>query len=369
MKKVAYIVSGIDKALAFEWICEQLDSTKFTLHFILLHSKKGALEQFLEEKRIPFIRLPYSGKADFFRALYKTYLYLKQYQINTVHAHLLDAGLVGITASWLARVKNRIYTRHYSSYHHVYHKKGRWYDRIINALSTRLVAISEVVRQLLVEWEKTNPEKVSVIPHGFPIKAFASPNLHKVAALKANYNIEGLHPIIGVVSRYTHWKGIQYIIPAFEQILTNYPSAVLVLANAKGEYGSTIKKMLSHLSPMSFREIDFEPDLISLFHSFDFFVHVPIDWHSEAFGQVYIEAMATGIPSIFTSSGIAYEIAEHGENCLVVDYQNTESIYHALLKLIQDPLLSERIAQGAQHSVNTRFALSTMIHSLESLYE
>jgi glycosyltransferase involved in cell wall biosynthesis len=369
LKNICLILSGIETALAFEWISERLDKTKFKLHFILLNSKKGGLEDYLIANNIPFKRINYSTKKDIPIAITNTYKYLKYNKIDVAHCHLLDAGIVGIVASYLARIKSRIYTRHYSSYHHEYHPKGVFYDRIINRLSTKIVAVSKVVKNILVEKEGVNPAKIEVLHHGFPLEKFNDVDSILVKNLKIKYGITESCPIIGVVARHTKWKGIQYIIPAFEKILSHYPNAKLVLANAKGEYHKEIAFLLKEIPPENFVQIDFEKNLFSLFQCFDVFVHTPINNHSEAFGQVYVEAMASGIPSIFTLSGIGNEIIQHNINALVVEYQNSEQIYLALLELIEDKALYASISANGKKTVFKDFNLETMVLKLNALYE
>ena len=369
MKNICLILSGIETALAFEWISEKLDKSKFKLHFILLNTKKGGLEDFLILNRIPFTRIHYKTKKDIPFAILNTYKYLKYNKINLVHCHLLDAGIVGIIGSYLARIKSRIYTRHYSSYHHEYYPKGIFYDRIINKLSTKVVAISKTVQKILIEKEGVKPSKIELIHHGFPLEKFDDIDSNSVNNLKVKYELTEAYPIIGVVARHTKWKGIQYIIPAFEKLLKHYPEAKLVLANAKGEYQNEIAVLLLSIPPENYIEIDFEKDLFSLFQCFDIFVHTPLNHHSEAFGQVYIEAMASGIPSIFTLSGIANEIIKHKKNAIVVDYHNWEQIYLALLELIEDKALYATISANAKNTVSENFDLETMISKLEALYE
>ena len=369
MKNICLILSGIETALAFEWISERLDKSKFKLHFILLNSKKGGLEEFLIANAIPFKRINYSTKKDVPFAIVSTYKYLKCNKIDITHCHLLDAGIVGITASYLAKIKSRIYTRHYSSYHHEYHPKGVFYDRIINKLSTKIVAVSNTVQKILVEKERVNSAKIELIHHGFPLEKFNESDSTRINNLKIKYSLTDSSPIIGVVARHTKWKGIQYIIPAFEKIRILYPKAKLVLTNAKGEYHNEISTLLEPIPPENQIQIDFEKDLFSLFQCFDIFVHTPINNHSEAFGQVYIEAMASGVPSVFTLSGIGNEIIEDKKNALIVDYQNSEQIYLALLELIEDKALYASISANGKETVFKDFNLETMISKLEALYE
>ena len=369
MKKICYIVSGIDTALAFQWIHEHLDKTKFKLHFVLLHTRVGGLEEYLKKEKVPHTRIPYASKEDIPVAIVKTTLYLRKHKISLVHCHLLDAGLVGIPAAKIAGVPSRIYTRHYSTYHHSYYQKGVWYDKTINSLSTKIIAVSEVVKEVLVKKERVKPEKIAVIHHGFPLEKFKELNEGAVSWLRLKYTLQDKYPVIGVIARQTKWKGIQYIIPAFKRILEEYPNAYLVLANATGDYQKKISALLQQLPAHSYAEIAFEEDLFSFYHCFDLFVHTPINYHAEAFGQVYIEAMAAGIPSVFTLSGIAGELVRDQENALVAEYADSDSIYKNLKTLLENADLRKKLGLNAQKSVTKKFELDYMMAKLMKMYE
>lgn len=97
------------------------------------------------------------------------------------------------------------------------------------------------------------------------------------------------------------------------------------------------------------------------------YVHTPIDDHSEAFGQTYVEALAAGIPSVFTLSGIAHEFIEHEKNAMVVNYKNSEEIYLAMKNILANEALKNEIIHHGKNSVQ-RFALNDFIKLLENLY-
>lgn len=368
-QSIIYIISNIDKAVAFEWIVNCLDKNRFQLSFILLNPTDSHLEGFLKEKGVAVERVCYRSKKDIWRAFYQIYRLLKKNKAQLVHTHLFEASLLGLLAARLAGVSKRIHTRHHGSQHHEYFPRAVFYDKLINFLSTAVVAPSSNVKQILVEREGVDPGKVQVIHHGFELAQFSVVKKERVQALQHLYNPDKRRPVIGVISRYIELKGIQYIIPAYKSLLRLYPNALLLLANANGSYQSHIRTLLADLPPQSFREISFEKDLFSLYKLFDVFVNVTIDHHSEAFGQTYVEALASGVPSIFTLSGVASEFIVHRHNALVVPYQNSEAIYEALVTLLEDEdLRSALISQGKQ-DVSSRFALSKMIESLEYLYE
>ena len=115
-------------------------------------------------------------------------------------------------------------------------------------------------------------------------------------------------------------------------------------------------------------EIDFESDIVALYKCFDIFIHVPINEKIEAFGQIYVEALAAGIPSVFTLSGVATEFIRNNENALVVDYKSEDQIYNALKTLLDNPKLCDSIVANGKKGLNKLFTIDRMINKLEVIY-
>jgi glycosyltransferase involved in cell wall biosynthesis len=366
--KVVYIISDIDKALAFEWIASYMDKSRFDLSFILINPGDSVLEQYLIREGFNVDRVTCAGKKDWPLAWWQLYKLIRKRKPEVVHCHLLQANILGLSAAKVAGVPKRIYTRHHSSLHHVYHPKGVFWDKLANRQATHIVAISAAVRNILVEWEKVPEAKITTIPHGFLLDSFKNVPEARVQAIREKYDIVDKGPVVGVIARFTVWKGIQYIIPAFRQLLDSYPRAVLLLFNARGDYAQEIERALADIPKERYRLIPFEQDVPAAIHAMDVYVHVPIDQHSEAFGQTYVEALAAGVPSIFSLSGIASDFIEDGENGLVVPFRDSEAIFAAASRILGDKYLREKLKQNGWNSVEKQFALSTMIRNLEHLY-
>lgn len=368
MKKVTYIISNIDKALAFEWIAEKTKKSVIELSFILIVQKPAILENFLKEHKVPVHTFYYSSKKDLPLVFWKLYRVLKALKPDIVHCHLFYASVIGLTAAWLAGIKNRIYTRHHSDLHHRYFPAGIKWDKWCHARSTKIVAPSNAVKELLVKHEDVCADKVTVIHHGFDLDYFRNVSPKLISEMSGKYNASDQYPVIGVISRFTEWKGVQYIIPAFRKLLDLYPHALLLLFNAKGDYEDEIKKALKSIPEKNYRLIIFENQLSACYPIFDLFVHTPIDTHVEAFGQVYVEALAANIPSVFTLSGIAPDFIKDGKNALVVPFEDSHAIYAAIVKILRNPHLREHLTEEGWESVKERFALQLMIDKLEELY-
>src|SRR5262249_20164222 len=148
---------------------------KFRLIFILLNPGDSAIEQNLS-RDFAVYRILFCGKKDLPKAISKIYRILKNENISVIHTHLFEATLSGMIAARLAGVENRIYTRHHGSYHHEYFPSAIKYDRFINFLSTDIVAISQNVKDILINYEGVSPEKIHLIHHGFDLQAFREAN-------------------------------------------------------------------------------------------------------------------------------------------------------------------------------------------------
>ncbi len=368
MKNITYILSDIEKALAFEWIVQRIDRKKYNLSFILMNKGDSPLENFLKQNNVPVKRITYNGKKDMPKAFTQILFQLKKFKTQCVHCHAFDATVAGLPAAKLAGVKQRIYTRHHSDLHHTYHPSGIKYDRMNNRLATHIIAISPMVKKILMGMEHVPAKKITLMPHGFKLEDFDTVDAASVERLTIKYNPQRRTPVIGVIARHTAWKGIQNTIPAFEKLLLVYPNALLILANASGDYKREIDALLSRLPKESYCEIKFENELFPLYKLFNVFVHVPISPIAEAYGQTYVEALASGIPSVFTLSGIAQDFVVDKHNALVVDFNNSGEIYDALMKLLSDETLRTNLIANGKKDVRDNYHLDKMMKTLDELY-
>jgi glycosyltransferase involved in cell wall biosynthesis len=367
-KNVTYIISDINSALAFEWIAEYLDKERINISFVLLNPGDSILEQYLVKNNVPVTRIICRGKKDWPAALLAIYKKLKRDKPHIVHCHLQQACILGLLAAKVAGIQSRVHTRHHSSLHHVYIPKGVLWDKMINKLSTRIIAISGQVKKILVEWEHVPENKIVYIPHGFLLNIFKYPDPKIVAALKEQYISVNAGPVVGVISRFTEWKGVQYIVPAFAKVRQQYPAALLLLFNAGGDYAAEINALLQTLPHGSYKTIPFEKNIAAAYHLMDVFVHTPVDEYSEAFGQTYIESMAAGVPLVATLSGIGKDILTHKQNAWVAAYKNAGSIAEGILCVLSDKQLKETLINNAGITADL-FSLQNMINSLTALYD
>ncbi len=367
MRHIVYVVSGVEESRSLEWTARYLRDF-YRLTFVILNPGLTRFEKEISDLGIYTLRIPYRRISDLPLACLRILRYFLSERTDVVHCHLQIAQLAGLSAAWLARIPRRIYTRHTSTFHHVYHRKGIFYDRFSNLLASSVVSISQATDYALRILEKVKPSKIRNIAHGFDLSYFSDVTAERVAEVRKRWEIPASRPVVGVVSRFIEWKGIQFIIPAFAEFLKSTPSACLVLANASGPFKAQLMQLLRILPDHSYRLITFESDSGAMYHCFDILVHVPVDARCEAFGQVYIEAMAAGLPSIITPSGIAAQVAVHQKNAWLVGFKSSAAITGALSVLWHQEDIRLLLGKGARET-SFRFSIQSFIADLRRLYD
>jgi glycosyltransferase involved in cell wall biosynthesis len=369
-KKLCWLVSHLDYSKQFDQLGQYLNTSEnYDFSYIFLAEEPPILYNQFKEKGIDVYFVPYQSKKSLPSAIKQIYQIFKKIKPDIIHANLFEATFTGLIAAKLAGVKNRIHTRHHSSESHLFYpKRAIYYDKLINYLSTKIVAVSDVVAEVLIKLDGVSPDKITVIPHGFMLEEMTAKD-EIIPKVVKDYGLTESYPVIGVVSRFVNWKGIQYIIPAFKKLLAEFPNAKLVMANARGNYSDQLRKQISEeLDEKNYVIINIERRIFELFKTFDVFVHVPITREVEAYGQVYIESLVLKVPSIFTLSGIANSFVKDRENALVVPFEDSEAIYNALKIMLADKDLQTKIAKKGFEDVWSRYHINDMYKRLDEIY-
>ena len=366
LRRIVFIASGVDRAQTWEWLIEHLQG-RVELCFILLNEGDSHFER-VARKRWPNVaRVTYRSPKDLPRAFFRVWRLLVKWAPDAVHVHLKMAGLIALPAAAVGGVKERIYTRHHSTYHHEYFPKAVKQDRFISRCATSIVAVSAVVEEVLTDLEGVDPGHIQIIHHGFDLDRAREVSSEAIQRMTEAYNPSGRSPVIGVVSRYERLKGVEYTVEAFRRLLVTHPNALLLLAGAYGPDEDAIRQVVETLPEASYVEVEFEPDVFALYRLFDVFVHVPVDRKIEAYGMIYVEALAAGVPSIVTLSGVATEFIEADRQALVVPYRDAGAIYEALERLLTDEDLRRSLAREGSMAVE-RFGLERFVEAHAQLY-
>lgn len=366
--KILHVFSDVDQSHLIKTFGLAMDRTKYEVGFVFLGRSEPGLHEVFRREGLRSEFLKFESKRDYPAAILKVRKLLKEIRPDVVHTHLVEGSIVGLTAAKLAGIKRRVHTRHHGIESHIYYPHGVYYDRYNNRLSKKIVAISKVVADVLIELENVPRDKVVTIPHGFHLENFTVDPAVTIS-LKEKYGLDGHYPVIGSIARFIHWKGVHNTVLAFKRVLADYPDAKLVLANAVGPYTEEINRLLTENIPeRNYVKFEFEPQIFSLYPAFDVFVHVPVEEKLEAFGLVYIEPLTLKVPSVFTLSGIANDFIKNDENAVVVPYNDPDATADGIIRIVRDSELRSRITDNGHKDVWERFRWERLADDLDHLY-
>jgi len=88
----------------------------------------------------------------------------------------------------------------------------------------------------------------------------------------------------------------------------------------------------------------------------------------EAFGLVYLEAMAQDLPIVGPDSGVGPEILDHGRTALLAPADDPDGLAAAVERLLDDPGLAARLTENARRDLRQRFSLETCLERTLAFY-
>ena len=371
--RICYIISNLTvlpSGNIFELTaCKLNDIYGIKINFLLLSDTNSKLENRLSSLGFKVDSISCKKKTDWPKALFFTILYLIRNRVNIIHCHLFTANIIGLIAGTFCLIPYRLYTRHHAMEHHRRHKKNLIFDYLSNSLSTDILTYSDVVTNILCNLEKVDRRKIHQSYPSIDLKKYANNHELRTNMLR-KYDLKESDIVVGVCSRFDPYKGLKYVIEAFEMASKKHKNIKILFFGASGiEFESLSKYAKINFPINSYKFIGYENNMLAAYSIMDIFIHVPIAYDEEAFGLVYLEAMASAISCIFTISGISGSIIKNNKNALIVGYKSSIDIYRALDKLILNKNFRKKIGIQAQKDVINFFPENEVYKNLSDLYK
>lgn len=183
--------------------------------------------------------------------------------------------------------------------------------------------------------------------------------------------IRSLHEgkrIIFSLGRLVHYKGFKYLVEAARYL----PDDCVVLIGGSGELKDELEKQIasSHLQgKVRLLGRISDEELPDYYMSCDLFCLSSIQ-KTEAFAIVQIEAMSCGKPVVATNikdSGVSW-VNAHGESGLNVEPENAKALAGAIIKILDDRELYDRLSKKARERYNQLFRKDIMIDKCLAIY-
>ena len=209
-----------------------------------------------------------------------------------------------------------------------------------NKAACTLVPTVSLQQQLEFEGYKN----VLVVSRGVDSELFHPSK--RSAELRASWNADDDTPVVMLVSRIAPEKNLHVVIRAFEQMRQINPLAKLVMVG-DGPARAELEKQHPHVI---FAGMQTGEPLAQHYASGDIFLYPSL---TETYGNVTIEAMASGLATVAYDYAAAKQHMRHDVNGILVPFADTDAFVTHAKGLITDMDRVRRLRLAARQTVET----------------
>jgi glycosyltransferase involved in cell wall biosynthesis len=292
--------------------------------------------------------------------LYRLTRHIRRVAPDIVHTFLFGSNVIGTLAAKTAGVPIVITSRRSLGFF----KDGRPHYALFQSLANRftdvVVANSEAVRQDTLRRERLDPAKVRLIANGVDVDRFTNPPL--TPAIRTTLGL-GPGPLVVVVANLIPYKGLDYFVDAWGEVVRSMPAARAVVVGdgpARADLEARATKMGD-----SIRFIGSRDDVATVLAAADLVVQSSL---YEGFPNAMLEAMAAGRPVVATAVGGTAEAVVAERTGVLVPPRDSAALAAAMVRLLGDRDLAERFGRAGQARVSSEFSVSQMVRRYADLY-
>lgn len=270
----------------------------------------------------------------------------KKPALVTVHTPMkADAGSIPLTnwLGWLIKLQAPF----------SYRLEQQLFDK-----ANKLTSVAHSVADELQAYQ-VDPQEVAVLGNGVDTNIF-------FPAQEARTPSE---PYFLTAGRLAPRKGLKDLIRCAELVVKRYPTFRFLIAGGgplENELKREIERRNLAQNVTLLGHIQNREQLVELYRGATAYVHAA---HYEGLPTVLLEAMACGRPVVSTGVSGALDVVQNEQNGLLVPAKAPPQMAAALIRLIEQPNLAERLGSTAYHTIKERYAWQVVSRNYVAQYE
>lgn len=354
--------------------------------WVIVLSKGGKCAKFLGKKDIKVTVLNRNPRIPNIRLAFKLLDLIKQINPDVVHCQAAEANFHGLIAARMAGVPVRIGEEIGFPNHHSYWK---YIFRLVYKNATKVIAISQAVKDRIVELGEVEAEKVEVVYN--PVSLGERRKVRDERGTEREENVRGTpdsyrdsrgqdvgeeinvsdkkeKPFVFVTTcRLVPVKNLDRLIRAFARLCNEFSEKAFELwIVGDGPLRESLENQSKKLG-VSDKVIfwGFQENVFPILEKADAFVLPSL---SEGSSVSLVEAISVGLPSIVTKVGGTQEIIGGSESAFFIDPLDEDLIFKALSDCV-NLAKNQRAVLGQRAIIESkRFSVENYLNQLLNIY-
>jgi glycosyltransferase involved in cell wall biosynthesis len=226
----------------------------------------------------------------------------------------------------------------------------------------RYVIISEEIRQEAAA-NGLDAGRFVKIRNGVDTKRF---NREGPAAALPELGSAPERQVVFFAGRHDTQKRVDVLVRAFAKVVAQVPGARLACAGSgpRVEEYRSLARELGVADRVAF--LGARPDVEALHRAAQVFV---LPSAAEGLPNALLEALAAGTPSVATAIPGTTDVVEHEKEALLVPLDDVDALAAAIVRLLRDRALAERLAQAGLERIRREFDMERVTDQYVALFE
>lgn len=220
----------------------------------------------------------------------------------------------------------------------------------------KVLAVSEAVREALVDGRGAMADRVVVVPAGVE-----APEVARLVEVLEPDHV----PSIGTAGPLEAVKGLPYFLGAAQKVLAAGRDVEFLVAGA-GPEEANLRRLAGELGIRS--RVTFLPNRPSFSDAIAALDVFCLPSLQQGLGTIMLEAMSLGRPAIASAVGGVHSVIRDGETGVVVPPRDSGELARQMLGLLDDPSRTRKIGEAGRQEVTSRFGTEAMLQRTVAVY-
>jgi glycosyltransferase involved in cell wall biosynthesis len=324
----------------------------------LLCPPEAEIYRIAQQRGLHAVALPIGKKRWVgFLALYR---WLKSERPDVVNTHSsTDSWLTALACLFISRPPAIVRSRHISA-PISRNRLSRW---LYTSAARHVVTTGEKLRRTLIEHNGYPAEQITSIRTGIDLGRFR-PGDRQDARRRLQLAPDFLY--IGIVATLRSWKGHRYLLQAFANLPNRQNLRLLVVGDGPQQQALADQALALGIGD-AVQFAGRQGNVETWMQALDIFC-LP-SYANEGVPQALMQSQACGLPAVTTLVGSIDEAVVPGVSALIVEPEQVEALQQALLLLIDDAELRQRMGQAAAKFAAAQFSDQVMLDRMQRVFE